>query len=83
MELQEVSNLATLFVLLVDPKNVKKKEDFRMVKKNDYKYFLIGGNHSTYAKMDLAKANLDYVPYWRVLAWIFVGLSVSNARQLA
>jgi hypothetical protein len=54
-----------------------------MVKKNDYKYYMIGGNHSFCAEMDLAKANPNYAPYLRVSAWIFVGLSVSDVRQLA
>jgi hypothetical protein len=62
---------------------VKQKEDFVMAKKNTYKYFVIGGNHSACAKLDLAKANPHYDPYKRVLAWIFVGLSVNDARQLA
>jgi hypothetical protein len=44
---------------------------------------VIGGNHSACAKMDMAKANPHYASYRRVLAWIFIGLSVSNARQLA
>jgi hypothetical protein len=60
------NNLATPFVLLVDPEMVKKKEDFRMVKKNDYKYYMIGRNHSTCAKMDPAKSNPHYAPYKKV-----------------
>jgi hypothetical protein len=68
MELQGVSNLTSLFVLLVDLVLVKRKEDFVMAKKNQYKYYMIGGNHSACAKLDLAKANLHYDPYKRVSA---------------
>jgi hypothetical protein len=83
MELQGVSNLTSLFVLLVDSEVMKRKEDFMMAKKNTYKYFIIGKNYSACAKMDLAKAHPHHNPYKRVLAWIFAGLSLNDARQLA
>jgi hypothetical protein len=68
MKLQGVSNLASSFMLLVDPSVVKRKEDFVMARKNSYKYFVIGKNHSACAKMDLARAHLRYAPYKRVSA---------------
>jgi hypothetical protein len=83
MELQGVSNLASPFVLLVDPKVVKTKHEFVMAKKNTYKYFMLEENHSACAKMDLARAHPHYDPYRRVSAWIFAGLSVNEARHLA
>jgi hypothetical protein len=83
VELQGVSNLASPFVLLVDPEKVKTKEEFVMERKNRYKYYVLGGNHFACAKINLVKANPHYDPYRRVSAWIFAGLSVSDARQLA
>jgi hypothetical protein len=83
MKLQGVSNLASLFVLLVDPEVVKQKEDFMMAMKNTYKYFVIGENQSACTKIDSTRAHPYYDPYKRVSAWIFVGLSVNDARQLA
>jgi hypothetical protein len=80
MELQGVSNLASSFILLVDLKVVKIKHKFVMAKKNTYKYFVLGGNHSACAKMDLARAHPHYDPYRRVSAWIFAGLSINDAR---
>jgi hypothetical protein len=74
MKLQRVSNLASPFVLLLDPEKVKTKKEFVMKKKNRYKYYVLRGNHFACAKMDLAKANPHYDPYRRVLAWIFAGL---------
>jgi hypothetical protein len=83
MELQGVSNLAPSFVLLVDPGVVETKHKFVMAKKNTYKYFVLGGDYSACAKMDLARAHPHYDPYKRVSAWIFAGLSVNDARQLS
>jgi hypothetical protein len=83
MELQRVSNLASPFVLLVDPKDVKTPEEFVMARNNTYKYYVLRGNHLASAKMDFERANPHYDPYRRVSAWIFAGLSVTDARQLA
>jgi hypothetical protein len=78
-----VSNLASPFVLLQDPTIVRQKEEFVMAKKNVYKYYVIGGNYSACEKLDLAKANPHYNPYKRVSVWIFAGLLISDAKQLA
>jgi hypothetical protein len=58
------------FVLLVDPTICARKEDFLMLQRNDYKYYMIGGNHSTCAKMDLAGINPKYDALQRVQARI-------------
>jgi hypothetical protein len=54
-----------------------------MDKKDKYKYYVIGGNHSAYARLDLSKANphLDFVR--RIHAWIVAGVSIQEARALA
>jgi hypothetical protein len=55
-ETQGVSSNTALFVLLVDLKQCKRKEDFEVDLRDMYKYYVIGGNHSLCAK-------LDYTPY--------------------
>ena len=82
-ETQEVSSNTALFVLLVDPKDCARKEDFDVNKRETYKYFVIGGNHSLCAKLDLAKIKPNYAPYKRVQAYVYAGLSVAEARNLA
>ena len=77
------SFLATPFVLLVDPNMCATREEFDMSRKNDYRYYVIGGNHSACAKADLALTNTQFGVYRRVSAWIFAGLSVGEARNLA
>jgi len=77
------SFLATPFVLLVDPTLCPTREEFDMSHKNDYRYYVIGGNHSACAKADLALTNTQFGVYRRVSAWIFAGLSVAEARNLA
>ena len=83
MAVYGASALATPFVLLVDPEMCASREDFDFAKKNEYKYFVIGGNHSACAKADLTLTNPQYGAYRRVSAWIFAGLSVREARNLA
>ena len=77
------SFLATPFVLLVDPDMCPTREEFDMSQKNVYKYHVIGGNHSACAKADLAVTNRQFGAYRRVSAWIFVGLTVAETRNLA
>ncbi len=45
--------LATPFVLLVDLDMCASQEEFDFLKKNEYKYFVIEGNHFACAKADL------------------------------
>jgi len=77
------SALATPFVLLVDPDMCASREEFDLAKKNEYRYYVIGGNHSACAKADLALTSPQYGAYRRVSAWIFAGLTVQEARNLA
>jgi hypothetical protein len=57
METTVVSKQAVPFVLLVDPDQCATRENFVMDKKNDYKYYVVDGNHFACARLDLAKAN--------------------------
>jgi hypothetical protein len=82
-ETQGVSSNTAPFVLLVDPKDCPTKEDFDVTRRDTYKYYVIGGNHSICAKLDLAKIKPDYAPYKRVQAFVYAGLSVAEARNLA
>lgn len=83
MKTVRASPLAAPFVLLVDPKECPTREDFNFAKKNDYHYFVIGGNHSACAKADLALQFPNNKAYRRVQSWIFAGSSVQEARNLA
>jgi hypothetical protein len=71
------------FVLLVDPKDCPTKEDFDVSRRETYKYYVIGENHSLCAKLDLAKIKPDYAPYKRMQAFVYDGLSIAEARNLA
>jgi hypothetical protein len=59
-EIQEVSSNTAPFVLLIDPKDCLRKEDFDANRRESYKYYVIGKNHSLCAKLDLAKIKPDY-----------------------
>ena len=78
-----MSSNTALFVLLVDPKDCFWKEDFDILRKYSYKYYVIGGIHSLCAKLDLAKIKLEYAPYKKVQAFVYAGLSVAEARNFA
>ena len=82
-ETQGVSSNTAPFVLLVDPEQCKTKEEFDVDLRDTYKYYVIGGNHSLCAKLDLAKIKPDYAPYRRVQAFVYAGLTISEARNLA
>lgn len=82
-ETQGVSSNTAPFVLLVDPEQCRTKEEFEVDLRDTYKYYVIGGNHSLCAKLDLAKIKPDYAPYRRVQAFVYAGLTISEARNLA
>jgi hypothetical protein len=83
METIGVSKVVGPFLLMVDPAMCNRKEDFDMQKKNEYKYLILGGNHSAYARMDLIVASPDYSTYKKIQSLIFVGLNNVQARTLA
>jgi hypothetical protein len=78
-----MSSNTALFVLLVDPKQCARKEDFNIDRKDTNKYYIIGGNHSVCAKLNLAKIKPDYALYKRVQAFVYAGLKIAEARNLA
>jgi hypothetical protein len=52
-----------------------------MDKKDKYKYYAIGGNHSACAWLDLANPHLDSMRW--IQAWIIADVSIQEARALA
>jgi hypothetical protein len=83
MEATRVSQATVPFVLLVDPKLCPTRADFQMDKKDEYKYYVIGGNHSACARMDLSRANPHLDSLRRIQAWVVAGVTVQEARTLA
>ena len=77
------SPLALPFVLLVDPAECPTCEDWDYEKKDTYHYYVIGGNHSACAKADLALIRKNDKQFRRVTAFIFAGLTIQEARNLA
>jgi hypothetical protein len=76
MEATGVSQTIVPFVLLVDPKLCPTRDNFQMDKKDKYKYYVIGGNHSACAWMDLSRANPHLDSLCRIQAWIVAGVTV-------
>ncbi len=83
MKVRGVNPLALPFVLLVDPQECESREKWDHNKLDQYKYYVIGGNHSACAKADLAVIHPNDKQFRRVTAWIFAGLSIQDARNLA
>jgi hypothetical protein len=54
-----------------------------MDKKDEYKYYVIGGHHFACARMELSKANLHLDSLRRIQAWIVAGVTIQEARTLA
>jgi hypothetical protein len=57
--------------------------NFIFAKKNDYRYYVVNGNHSACARVDLAKANPKFDALRRMQAWIVASLTIQEARALA
>ena len=83
MKIRGVNPLALPFVLLVDPRECDSREKFDFLKLDQYHFYVIGGNHSACAKADLALVHPNDKQFRRVTAWIFAGLSIQDARNLA
>ncbi|CAM6086851.1 unnamed protein product [Calypogeia fissa] len=77
------SMFAAPFLMLVDPTQCATKEDFDFTKKDQYKYFVIGGNHSACARADLSVEFPLNKTYRRVQGWILAKLSIAEVRNLA
>lgn len=56
--------------------------DFELEKINDYKYEILGGQHSTAARLELHKENPDNELFAEVLAEVYIGLSDDEALRL-
>jgi hypothetical protein len=61
-----VSKVVGPFLFMVDPTMCNRREDFDVQKKNQYKYQILGENHSACARMDLTSASSDYSAYKRI-----------------
>jgi hypothetical protein len=76
-----VSSNSAQFILLVDVDQCQTKEIFKSDKKEDYKYYIIGGNYSISAKLNLGKIKSNYSPFKGIQAFAYIGLMVLKARE--
>ena len=63
------------YVVLVDPCQVPNKQAFDKAKCFDYKYYVIGGNHSIEAKRQLIAEYPNNYLFQTVKCIIYVGLT--------
>ncbi|GBG73163.1 hypothetical protein CBR_g12881 [Chara braunii] len=73
------------FVGLVDPVQAGRKEDVSLTKlrAGDYDIFVLGGGHSREARERLARMNPDNEEYQYNVCYVYVGLTIDEARQVA
>ncbi|GBG78053.1 hypothetical protein CBR_g25990 [Chara braunii] len=73
------------FVGLVDPGQAERKEDVSLTKlrAGDYDIFVLGSGHSREAREGLARMNPDNEEYQYNVCYVYVGLTVDEARQVA
>ncbi|CAM6108567.1 unnamed protein product [Calypogeia fissa] len=83
MRTMGASMFAAPFLMLVDRAQCASKDDFDVSKKDQYKYFVIGGNHSACAHADLSVEFPMNKTFRRVQGWILARLSVAEVRNLA
>lgn len=69
-------------LVMIDPSECASKEEFDILRISNYKYYVIGGNHSVCARTELLRKN-PKSDLGRVECWIFAGLSVQECRILA
>jgi len=70
-------------LVLVDPKEVPARHAFNRSKCFDYKYYVIGGNHSIEARRELIQEYPNN-PYFEIVKCIiYVGLTHSETKLLA
>ncbi|GBG70251.1 hypothetical protein CBR_g6379 [Chara braunii] len=72
------------FVGLVDPAQAGRKEDMSLTKLRvgDYDIFVLGGGHSREARELLARMNPDNEEYQYNVCYVYVGLTIDEARQV-
>jgi hypothetical protein len=71
------------YLVLVDPMEVPTREEFDRSKCFDYKYYVIGGNHSAEARRELMQEYPNNPLFETVKCIIYVGLTDSEAKLLA
>ncbi|GBG92839.1 hypothetical protein CBR_g57390 [Chara braunii] len=73
------------FVGLIDPAQAGRKEDVTLTKlrAGDYDIFVLGGGHSREARERLARMKPDNEEYQYNVCYIYVGLTIDEARQVA
>ena len=71
------------YVVLVDPCQVPNKQTFDKTKCFDYKYYVIGGNHSVEAKRQLIEEYPNNYFFQTVKCIIYVGLIYIESKLLA
>ncbi|GBG72083.1 hypothetical protein CBR_g11017 [Chara braunii] len=73
------------FVGLMDPGQASRKEevDLATLRNDHYDIFVLGGNHSREARERLSCMNPDNDDYKCNVCYVYVGLTVDEARQVA
>ncbi|GBG68118.1 hypothetical protein CBR_g2669 [Chara braunii] len=73
------------FVGLVDPAQAGRKEDVSLAKlrAGDYDIFVLGGGNNREARERLARMNPDNEEYQYNVCYVYVGLTIDEARQVA
>ncbi|GBG66805.1 hypothetical protein CBR_g68791 [Chara braunii] len=73
------------FVGLVDPAQAGRKEDVSLTKlrAGDYDIFVLGGGHSREGRERLACVNADNEEYQHNVCYVYIGLTIDEARQVA
>ena len=71
------------FIVMVDPDECSKLEDFNVRKHNQYNYFVIGGSHSVEARKQLVREHPTTFFFKYVECKIYVGLTTKETKLLA
>jgi hypothetical protein len=71
------------YLVLVDPMEVPMREEFDRSKCFDYKYYVIGGNHSAEARRELMQEYPNNPLFETVKCIIYASLTDSEAKLLA
>ena len=71
------------FIVMVDPLECAKLEDFDVKKHDQYNYFVIGGSHSAEARRKLVREHPTTFFFKYAECKIYVGLTTEEAKLLA
>ena len=71
------------FIVMVDPLECTKLEDFDVKKHDQYNYFVIGGSHSAEARRQLVREHPTTFFFKYAECKIYVGLTTEEAKLLA